>query len=117
MKTVEFYEKVIALGDAELTAFAEKELAKYAKAQETRKVYAEKKAAEKKAQKAEIFDKVFAVLTDEPKTATTLVEEAGVEITRQAIPPLFKAFGEGKVAKVEMKVDGAKGKQVGYVKA
>ena len=121
MKYTEFIAEVKTIAEAagktEVVEFAEKELAKYEKAQVTRKAYTEKKTAEKKAAKAEIFEKVYAVLTDEPKTATTLVEEAGVGITRQAIPPLFKAFGEGKVAKVEIKLEGAKGKQVGYVKA
>ena len=112
MKYTEFIAEVKTIAEAagktEVVEFAEKELAKYEKAQETRKTYTEKKAAAKKAEKAETFEKVFAVLTAEPKTATTIVAEAGVAITRQAIPPLFKAFGEGKVEKVEVKVDGKK---------
>ena len=45
-----------------------------------RKVSAAKKAAEKEAVKAPIREAIVAVITDEPKTATTLIAEAGVEI-------------------------------------
>ena len=59
----------------------------------------------------------MACITEEPKTATTLIAEAGVELKPQAIPSLLKALvAEGVIAKTEVKVTG-KGKQVGYVRA
>lgn len=83
---------------------------------ELRKVSAAKKAAEKEAVKAPIREAIVACITDEPKTATTLIAEAGVELKPQAIPSLLKALvAEGTIAKTEVKVTG-KGKQVGYVR-
>lgn len=81
---------------------------------ELRKVSAAKKAAEKEAVKAPIREAVVACITDEPKTATTLIAEAGVELKPQAIPSLLKGLiAEGVISKGEVKVTG-KGKQVGY---
>lgn len=116
MKTVEFYEYVIGnVENEEVKAFAETQLAKYEKAQETRKAYTERKNAEKNAARDAVREKVVAVLTNEPKTATTLIEEAGVEISRQAIAPLLKPLIEaGTVTKEPVTIAGAKGKQVGY---
>lgn len=84
---------------------------------ELRKASAAKKAAEKAAEKEPIRQAVLAVITDEPKTATTLIAEAGVELKPQAIPSLLKGLiADGIVTKAEVKVTG-KGKQVGYVRA
>lgn len=84
---------------------------------ELRKASAAKKAAEKEAVKAPIREAIVACITDEPKTATTLIAEAGVEIKPQAVPSLLKALvAEGAVVKSEVKVTG-KGKQVGYARA
>ena len=56
----------------------------------------------------------MAVITSEPKTATTLIDEAGVEIKPQAIPSLLKAEVEaGHRPEVDVKVKG-KGTQRGY---
>lgn len=83
---------------------------------ELRKQTAAKKAAEKEVEKAPLREAIFACVTDEPKTATTLILEAGVELKPQAIPSLLKPLIEaGTVAKAEIKVTG-KGKQVGYVR-
>jgi len=118
MKTVEFYKTVIeTAANEEIKAFAEKELAKYEKAQVARKTYADKKAAEARAVKAELAEKIFAALTDEPQTATDLIAATGVEITPQGVAALVRNYGEGKVAKVDVKITGIKGKKVGYVKA
>lgn len=120
MKYTEFIAEVKTIAEAagktEVVEFAEKELAKYEKAQETRAAYAEKQKAKKAEAKAEIREKVFAVLTAELQTATEIVEAAGVEgLTRQAIPPLLKPLvEEGKVVKEQFTVAGAKGKVVGY---
>lgn len=82
-----------------------------------RKASAEKKAAEKEAVKAPIRQAIVDCITDEPKTATTLIAEAGVEIKPQAVPSLLKGLvAEGVITKTEVKVTG-KGKQVGYVRA
>ena len=84
---------------------------------ELRKVSAAKKAAEKAAEKEPIRQAVLAVITDEPKTATTLIAEAGVELKPQAIPSLLKGLiADGTIVKGEVKVPG-KGKQVGYARA
>lgn len=83
---------------------------------ELRKASAAKKAAEKAAEKAPIREAIFACITDEPKTATTLIAEAGVELKPQAIPALLKALVlDGTIVKTEVKVSG-KGKQVGYAR-
>ena len=76
-----------------------------------------KKALEKEAERAPIRDAIMAVMTTEPKTATTLIAEAGVEIKPQAIPSLLRGLcEEGIVVKTEVKVTG-KGKQRGYALA
>lgn len=82
---------------------------------ELRKVAAAKKAAEKETEKAPKREAIYACITDEPKTATTLIAEADLEMKPQAIPSLLKPLIEaGTVVKTEIKVSG-KGKQVGYV--
>lgn len=113
----EFYEAVINANiNDELTAQAQALIDGLDHTNELRKVSAAKKAAEKEAIKAPIREAVVACITDEPKTATTLIAEAGVEIKPQAIPSLLKALvAEGVIAKTEVKVTG-KGKQVGYVR-
>jgi hypothetical protein len=76
------------------------------------------KRAEKNAEKAPIRDAIFAVITEEPKTATTLIAEAEVEIKPQAIPALLKGLvDEGVITKENIKVAGAKGTHVGYKRA
>lgn len=121
MKYTEFIAEVKTIAEAagktEVVEFAEKELAKYEKAQVTRKAYADKKTAEKRAAKAEVAEKIFAALTDEPQTATDLIAATGVDLTPQGVAALVRVFGEGKVAKTEIKLAGVKGKKVGYVKA
>lgn len=84
---------------------------------ELRKASAAKKAAEKETERAPLREAIYACITDEPKTATTLITEAGVELKPQAIPSLLKPLVEaGAIMKTEVKVTG-KGKQVGYVRA
>ena len=112
----EFYEAVIAANvNEELTAFATASIEKLDKTNEARKVKTAEKAAAKEAEKAPIRDAILAVITAEPKTASTLIEEAGVEIKPQAIPSLLKPLIEdGVVAKADIKIKG-KGTQRGYV--
>ena len=113
----EFYEAVINANiNDEITAQAQVLINGLDHTNELRKVSAAKKAAEKEAVKAPIREAIVACITDEPKTATTLIAEAGVELKPQAIPSLLKArVAEGVIAKTEVKVSG-KGKQVGYVR-
>jgi len=114
----EFLEAIVAAGVAEeLAEFAGTELAKMDKANEARREKSVEKAAAKEAEKAPLREAIFAVMTDEPKTATTLIEEAGLDIKPQSIPSLVRPLVEaGKVDKVDVKVVG-KGKQRGYVRA
>ena len=120
MKYTEFltyvYENV---ENEEVKAIAKARLEREAKEQATRKAYADKKAAEARAEKAALAEEIFAALTDEPQTATDLIEAAGKTgtITPQGVAALVKNYGEGKVAKTEIKIAGVKGKKVGYVKA
>lgn len=118
MTTREFYELVIndATTSAELKEFATAAITKLDHTNELRKVAAAKKAATKDAERAPIREALVNVITNEPKTATTLIAEAGVEVKPQAVPSLLKGFIEdGVIAKTEIKVTG-KGKQVGYVR-
>ena len=72
------------------------------------------KALEKEAERAPKREAIMACMTTEGKTATTLIEESGVDLKPQAIPHLLKGLIEdGTVLKVEVKVEG-KGKQRGY---
>ena len=118
MKYTEFLTYVIEnVENEEVKAVAKARLEREAKEQASRKKYAEKKAADERAKKAELAEKIFAALTDEPQTATDLIAATGVEITPQGVAALVKNYGEGKVAKTEIKLAGVKGKKVGYVKA
>lgn len=101
----------------ELMAYAAQELGKMDARNEKAREKAVEKRAEKEAVKAPIREAIFACITDEPKTATTLIEEAGLEVKPQSIPSLLKPLvEEGKVEKVDIKVTG-KGTQRGYVLA
>lgn len=117
MTNREFYEAVVnANVSEELTAFATEAIAKLDKTNEARKEKTAEKAAAKEAEKAPIREAIFAVITTEGKTASTLIEEAGVDIKPQAIPSLIKPLIEaGKVIKTDIKVKG-KGAVRGYAK-
>ena len=78
---------------------------------------AAEKAVEKEAERAPIRDAIMAVMTNELKTASTLIADAGVEIKPQAIPSLLKGLVEdGTIVKSDVKVAG-KGTQKGYALA
>jgi len=101
----------------ELTAFAAGEIEKLDHTNEVRRAKMAEKSAAKQAEKAPLRDAIYAVITDEPKTATMLIEEAGLELKPQSIPSLLKALVEdGSVNKVDVKIKG-KGTQRGYVRA
>ena len=86
---------------------------------EARRAKAAEKAAEKQAEKAPIRDALFEVMGDaeHPKTASMLIEDAGLEDVKPAsVPSLMRPLVEaGLVSKVDVKVPG-KGNQRGYVK-
>ena len=95
-------------------AFAAERIAKLDETNAKRVEKNAEKAAAKEAERAPIREAIVACITDEPKTASTLIAEAGVEIKPQAIPSLLKALVEdGTLTKTDVKVKG-KGKQVGY---
>lgn len=118
MTTREFYNAVIEANiSEELTAFATAGIEQLNHTNELRKEAAAKKAVEKEAERAPIREAIVNVLTDEPKTASTLIAEAGVELKPQAIPSLLKGLVEdGTIVKTDVKVAG-KGKQKGYARA
>lgn len=98
----------------ELRDFATEAIAKLDHTNSLRRDAAAKKAVAKEAERAPIREAVMAALSSEPKTATTLIAEAGVDIKPQAIPSLLKgALEDGTVVKSFIKVTG-KGKHVGY---
>ena len=111
----EFYQAVIEANiNEELVAFAQAGIEKLDKTNAKRVEKTAEKAAEKEAIKAPIREAIYAVITAEGKTASTLIEEAGVEIKPQAIPSLLKPLiEEGKVIKTDIKVKG-KGTVRGY---
>jgi hypothetical protein len=111
----EFYEAIIEANvNEEITEFATKSIETLDKRNETRREKAAEKAVAKEAEKAPIREAVLAVITAEPKTASTLIAEAGVEIKPQAIPSLLKPLIEdGVIYKADVKVKG-KGTQRGY---
>ena len=100
------YEALLSKMDAQATA---------------RRAKQAEKAAEKQAEKAPIRDALLEVMGDvnEPKTASTLIEEAGLSDTVKpaSVPSLLRPLVEaGLVLKVDVKVTG-KGTQRGYIKA
>ena len=115
MTVREFYEAIIKADvNEELVDFAQKAIDTLDTQNAKRREKNAEKALEKEAERAPIRDAIVGVITDEPKTATTLIEEAGVELKPQAIPSLLKGLvNDGVIEKTEVKVKG-KGKQVGY---
>ena len=100
------FEELVAKMDAQATA---------------RRAKQAEKAAEKQAEKAPLRDALLEVMGDaeEPKTASMLIEEAGLTDTVKpaSVPSLMRPLVEaGLVLKVDMKVTG-KGTQRGYIKA
>lgn len=111
----EFLENVAqGVMNDEMVAYATERITALDVANEKRREVTSAKRAEKEAEKAPVREAIMAVITSEPKTATTLIAEAGVEIKPQAIPSLLKdAIEAGTVVKVDVKVKG-KGTQRGY---
>lgn len=85
---------------------------------EGRRAKQAEKAAEKQAEKAPIRDALLEVMggEDEPKTASQLIEEAGLEIKPASVPSLMRPLVDsGIVGKVDIKITG-KGTARGYVR-
>ena len=118
MTNREFYQAVINANiNDELTAFATAGIERLDHTNSLRKDATAKKVQEKEVERAPIRDAIMAVMTTEPKTATTLIAESGVEVKPQAIPSLLKGLVEdGTIVKSDVKVTG-KGKQRGYALA
>lgn len=120
MTNREFYQSIAALENipAELVEFATEAISKLDHTNDLRKVAAQKKAAEKAAEKEPIRAALLEVMggEDAPMTATMLIEAAGIELKPASVPSLMRPLVEaGVVGKVDMKVTG-KGTQRGYVK-
>lgn len=115
MTNREFYEAIVKANvNDEITEFAAASLEKLDSTNAKRKEKTVEKAAARDAERAPIREAIVNCLTSEPKTATTLIAEAGVEIKPQMMHSLLKGLIEtGTVVKGEVKVAG-KGKQVGY---
>lgn len=102
---------------AELVEFAARELEVMNAANEKNRAKAAEKRATKDAEKEPIRNAIMDVMTNEPQTATMLIEAAGLADTvkPQSIPSLLKPFVEaGTLEKVDMKIPEKKGTQKGY---
>lgn len=87
-------------------------------AKRAQKVLEKKQASED--EKAPIRKALLDVMDDEAMTASQLIEAAGLtdEVKVASVPSLLKPFVvDGTVEKVDVKVEGKKGPQRGYVKA
>ena len=87
-------------------------------AKRAQKVLEKKQAAED--EKAPIRKALLDVMGDEGMTAAQLIEAAGLtdEVKVASVPSLLKPFVlDGTVEKVDVKVEGKKSAQRGYVKA
>ena len=85
-------------------------------AKRAQKVLEKKQAAED--EKAPIRKALLDAMGDEGMTAAQLIEAAGLDIKVASVPSLLKPFVlDGTVEKVDVKVEGKKSAQRGYVKA
>lgn len=88
-----------------------------ANAKRAQKVLEKKQAAED--EKAPIRKALLDVMSDEAMTASQLIEASGLadEVKVASVPSLLKPFVvDGVVEKVDVKVEGKKGPQRGYIK-
>ena len=101
----------------EITEFAAHELEVMNASNEKNRAKAAEKRAAKDAEKEPIRNAIMDVMTNEPQTATMLIEAAGLTETvkPQSIPSLLKNLVEaGTLEKVDVKIEGKKGTQKGY---
>jgi len=102
---------------AELVEFAAHELELMDAANEKNRAKTAEKRAAKDAEKEPIRNALMDVMTNEPQTATMLIEAAGLTETvkPQSVPSLLKLLVEnGTLEKIDMKIEGKKGTQKGY---
>ena len=88
-----------------------------ANAKRAKKVLEKKQAAED--EKAPIREALLNAMGNEGMTASQLIEAAGLtdEVKVASVPSLLKPFVlDGTVQKVDVKVEGKKGPQRGYIK-
>lgn len=88
-----------------------------ANAKRAKKVLEKKQAAED--EKAPIREALLNAMGDEGMTASQLIEAAGLtdKVKVASVPSLLKPFVlDGTVGKVDVKVEGKKGPQRGYIK-
>lgn len=88
-----------------------------ANAKRAKKVLEKKQAAED--EKAPIREALLNAMGDEGMTASQLIEAAGLtdEVKVASVPSLLKPFVlDGTVEKVDVKIEGKKGPQRGYIK-
>lgn len=100
---------------AKATEFIEK--MDEANAKRAQKVLEKKQAAED--EKAPIREALLNAMNEEGMTAAQLIEAAGLtdEVKIASVPSLLKPFVlDGTVEKVDVKVEGKKGPQRGYIK-
>lgn len=100
---------------AKATEFIEK--MDEANAKRAKKVLEKKQAAED--EKAPVREALLNAMGDEGMTAAQLIEAAGLtdEVKVASVPSLLKPFVlDGTVEKIDMKVEGKKGPQRGYIK-
>ena len=84
-------------------------------AKRAQKVLEKKQASED--EKAPIRKALLDVMGDEGMTASQLIEAAGLDIKVASVPSLLKPFVlDGTVEKVDVKVEGKKSAQRGYIK-
>lgn len=86
-------------------------------AKRAQKILEKKQAAEN--EKAPIREALLNAMGDEGMTASQLIEAAGLtdEVKVASVPSLLKPFVlDGTVEKVDVKVEGKKGPQRGYIK-
>ena len=105
---------------AELIEFAAHELEVMNASNEKSRAKAAEKRAAKDAEKEPIRNAIMDVMTNEPQTATMLIEAAGLieTVKPQSIPSLLKPLVEaGTLDKVDVKIEGKKGTQKGYLLA
>lgn len=105
---------------AELIEFAAHELEVMNASNEKSRAKAAEKRAAKDAEKEPIRNAIMDVMTNEPQTATMLIEAAGLTETvkPQSISSLLKPLVEaGTLDKVDVKIEGKKGTQKGYLLA
>ena len=115
----EFLNTIATAGNlpVEVIEFAAHKLEELDASNEKNRAKAAEKRAAKDVEKEPIRNAIMDVMTNEPQTATMLIEAAGLTETvkPQSIPSLLKNLVEaGTLEKVDVKIEGKKGTQKGY---